>query len=164
MSDFVLSQILIGVAFCFDLASFQFRDKNKVLVSLACASVFIALHFWLLQAHTAAVITFIAALRFLTATVTRSTLLMFVYLGLILCSALFTYAGVLTILVTVSSCVSTWGAFRASDRRFRQLMMITATIMIVHIMAQRRCPFVLLQLFFLGSNLAGYYRYYVKRG
>ena len=115
MSDFMLSQILIGIAFCFDLASFQFRDKNKVLVSLACASVFIALHFWLLQAHTAAVITLIAALRFLAATITRSTLLMFVFLGLILGSALSTYAGLLTILVTVSSSLSTWGAFRASD-------------------------------------------------
>jgi hypothetical protein len=159
----MLSQILIGIAFCFDLASFQFRDKNKVLVSLACASVFIALHFWLLQAHTAAVITIIAALRFLTATVTRSTLLMFVYLSLILGSALATYAGLLTILVTVSSCLSTWGAFRASDKRFRQVMMITATIMIVHNTLAQTPAGVLLELFFLGSNLVGYYRYYVKR-
>jgi hypothetical protein len=163
MSDFMLSQILIGFAFCFDVASFQFRDKQKVLICLAGASVLIALHFWLLQANTAAVITVIAALRFLSATFTRAIWLMFTFVGLIVSAAALTYAGLLTILVTVSSLLSTWGAFRASDRVFRLVMMTTALIMIVHNTLAQTPAGVLLEIFFLSSNLFAYYRYYLRR-
>ena len=48
LSAYTLSQILIGIAFCFDLASFQFREKKRVLLCLCLACLLISAHFWLL--------------------------------------------------------------------------------------------------------------------
>ena len=163
MTDFMLSQVLIGFAFCFDIASFQFRSKYKVLLCLTCATSLIAVHFWLLEATSAAVIAAICAIRFLSAAITRSFWLMLVFLALIVGSAYITYAGTLTILVTMASCLSTWGAFRASDKLFRQIMMVSAVLMMTHNGLANTPAGVLLEVFFFGSNAVAYYRYYLRR-
>ena len=163
MTDFMLSQVLIGVAFCLDLASFQFRSKYKVLLCLTCATSLIACHFWLLEATSAALIAAICAVRFLSAAATRSGWLMLVFLVLIVGSAYFTYAGALTILVTTASCVSTWGAFRATDKLFRQIMMVSAVLMMVHNGLANSPAGVLLEIFFFSSNALAYYRFYLRR-
>ena len=53
MSDFVLSQVLIGVVFVIDLASFQFRNRRHVLACLSTAAFLIGVHFVLLETWTA---------------------------------------------------------------------------------------------------------------
>jgi hypothetical protein len=116
MSDFVLSQALIGVVFFIDLASFQFRDRRRVLICLGTAALLIGVHFWLLEAWTAAIAGFIAAARFLTAIFTSSKRLLGFFLLAVLVNAAWSYAGLLTILATLGSLLSTTAAFLAADR------------------------------------------------
>jgi hypothetical protein len=151
---------MIACAFCFDLASFQFQRKQHVLICLGIASILIGLHFWLLQATTAALVTFIAATRFFTATVTRAPVLMYLFILAIIGVSASTWQGLLSLLVMCSACLSTWAAFRASNRGFRQAMMVTASLMIVHNTLAGSPGGVALELFFLGSNLVAYYRFY----
>ncbi len=48
----------------------------------------------------------------------------------------------------------------ASDKRFRELMMLGIAIWIVHNILAGSPGAVVLETFFLGSNLVGYYRFY----
>ena len=163
VDSFYLSQCLIGIAFCFDLASFQFREKRRVLVCLSAASLLIAAHFWLLGAATAALIAVIATVRFMVAIVSHARWLVALFLSLIGIAAVLSWAGAPTVLVTLASAFSTVGAFQSSDRRFRLLLMVSTLLMIAHNTLVFTPAGILLELFFLGSNLVGYYRHY-RRG
>jgi hypothetical protein len=163
MSDFVLSQALIGVVFFIDLASFQFRDRRRVLICLGTAALLIGVHFWLLEAWTAAIAGFIAAARFLTAIFTSSKRLLGFFLLAVLVNAAWSYAGLLTILATLGSLLSTTAAFLAADRAFRQMMMVSSLVWIVHNILAFTPAAVVLETFFLGSNVFAYYRFYIRR-
>lgn len=163
MSDFVLSQILIGIVFFVDLASFQFRHRSHVLLCLAIAGFLIGVHFWLLEAHTAAILGWIASLRFLTAIFSRSRWLLLLFLSAVLLNAAFTWAGVLTLLAAGGSLLSTTASFLARDREFRLLMMCSSLVWIAHNVLAVTPAAVILESFFLGSNILGYYRFYAGK-
>ncbi len=163
MSAFLLSQLLVGVVFFFDLASFQFREKRKVLGCLVFSALLMGIHFYLVEAYTAAVLGFIAAARFLTAMFTTSRWLLALFLGLVFCNAVISFAGLTTLLATLGATVTTTASFLASDRRFRELMAFGIVIWIVHNTLVGSPGAVALETFFLGSNLVGYYRFYLRR-
>lgn len=160
MSDYVLSQALVAVVFVFDLASFQFRDKRLVLVCLAFSALLLGGHFYLVEAYTGAVLGFVAAARFITAIFTSARWLYFVFLSLVLINGVLSYVGLTTVLATIGSLLSTTAAFSGTDRRFRQGMMLASLFWIVHNILVGSPGAVILETFFLGSNLVGYYRYY----
>ena len=162
MSAFVLSQLLIGVAFLIDLASFQFRERCYVLMCLAAAACLIGVHFWLLDAYTAAFLGFLAALRFITALFSRSPLLLMLFLGVVLVNAVLTWVGVMSLLATVGSLISTTAAFLHSDRGFRIMMMIASLFWIAHNAVAQSPAAIALESFFLLSNLVGYYRHHLR--
>ena len=162
MSDFLLSQLLVGVVLVFDLASFQFREKRKVLGCLVFSALFMGWHFYLVEAYTASALGFIAALRFLTAMFTHSRWLLALFLSLVMANAVISYAGLITVLATTGAVITTTASFLASDRRFRLLMMVGIAVWIVHNVVAGSPGAVLLESFFLGSNMLGYYRFYVR--
>ena len=49
MTPFILSQILIGIAICFDLISFQLKERGKILGCLLVSCTLIGIHFALLE-------------------------------------------------------------------------------------------------------------------
>lgn len=164
MSAFVLSQLLIAIAFFFTFASFQFRDKRYSLACLSVAACLISVHFYLLETYTAALLVLIAALRFLCAIFWQSKQLMYLFLAMVASSTVLTWAGLLTVLVASATTINTIAAFRGSDRVFRLAMMAASSIMLVHNLLAQSPAAVALELVFLGSNLVGYYRFYVQRG
>ena len=89
--------------------------------------------------------------------------LVVLFLAMIVVTAISTYSGLLTILVSLSSTLSTMGAFQSSDRRFRLLLMGSTVLMVLHNLLVFTPAGVFLELFFLGSNLVGYYRHYLRR-
>lgn len=162
MSSFLLSQLLVGVAFFFDLASFQFREKRKVLACLVFSALLLGFHFYLVEAYTAAVLGFIAAARFITAMFTSSRWLLALFLGLVLGNAVISFTGIATVLATLGATITTTASFLASDRRFRELMAVGIVIWIAHNALVGSPGAVVLETFFLGSNIVGYYRFYLR--
>ena len=162
MSDFALSQILVGVAFLFDMASFQFREKRHVLACLVTSAALLGWHFYLIEAYTAAVLGFIAAARFLTAIFTHSRWLLGLFLALVFANAFLSFNGIVTVLATTGAVITTTASFLASDRHFRLLMMVGIAVWIVHNALVGSPGAVALECFFLGSNLVGYYRFYIR--
>ena len=163
MSDFVLSQLLVLVVLCFDLASFQFREKRKVLACLVFSGALMGWHFYLVEAYTASALGFIAAFRFLTAIFTHSRWLLGFFLSLVMINAVVSYAGLITVLATTGALITTTASFLASDKRFRELMMLGIAVWIVHNVVAGSPGAVVLETFFLGSNMLGYYRFYIRR-
>lgn len=160
VSDFALSQLLIGVVFVFDLASFQFRKREHVLLCLISASVLIGVHFWLLDAHSAAILVWIAALRFFSSLFSRSRLLLGFFISLVIICGYWTWDGPLTALSVLASLMSTTSAFLAGDRAFRKMMMLASGLWIVHNALAGSPAAVLLEIFFLGGNVVGYLRHF----
>ncbi|MEE4135689.1 MAG: YgjV family protein [Desulforhopalus sp.] len=54
MSLFALSQILVGIAICFDFLSFQFKERGRIVGCLLVSCTLISIHFMLLDHWTAA--------------------------------------------------------------------------------------------------------------
>ena len=164
MSAFALSQLLIGVAFVIDMASFQFRQKRHVLMCLAFAASLIGTHFLLLEIYTAAVLGFVAAARFITALFTQSRRLYLVFVAAVLINAWFTWAGLLSALGTLGALLSTTAAFSGTDQRFRLVMMASSIIWVLHNSLAGSPAALALECVFLGSNMVGYYRFYLRPG
>jgi hypothetical protein len=162
MSDFLLSQILVAVVLCFDLASFQFREKRRVLACLVFSALLLGIHFALIGAQTAAVLGFIGALRFATAIFSHARWLLYLFLSLVLINAVYSYVGLITVLATIGALITTTAAFFGSDKQFREGMMLGTLVWIAHNAMVGSPGAVVLETLFLGSNLVGYYRYYLR--
>jgi hypothetical protein len=162
VTDFLLSQLLVGVVFCFDVASFQFREKRHVLSCLVFSALLLGIHFALLGAQTAAILGFIAAARFSVAIFSHARWWMYLFLSLVIVNGILSYAGLLTLFATVGGLITTTAAFMPTDRQFREYMMVGTLVWIAHNAMAGSPAAVVLEIFFLGSNLVGYYRFYLR--
>jgi len=162
MSHFLLSQILIGIAICFDMMSFQFKDRKKIIICFFCASVLIGLHFALLEQYTAAGLVFISAIRFITSIFTTSKKFMSVFL--LACGAVtfFTYSGILSILSYLGASINTVASFCKEDKQLRQIMIVGTFFWLVNNYFANSPAAVFMEILFLCSNFIGYYRHYIK--
>jgi len=162
MSNFLLSQILIGFAICFDLMSFQFKERKKIVLCFFCASVLIGVHFALLEQYTAAGVVLITAIRFLTSIFTTSKKMLSVFLVSYTVVTVVTYAGLLSLLTYGASMISSVASFCKDDKFLRQLMLISTIIWVVHNYLANSPAAVVMEILFICSNSIGYYRHYIK--
>jgi hypothetical protein len=156
MTHFVISQILVAIAFCFDLASFQFKHRKHILFCIVISASLISTHFILLDRTTAGLIGYVSTVRFGISYFTTSTKIM--YLCMIASTSVFlaTYTDPISILAIGGALVGTWASFRANDRTLRKGIWLTHNYLV------KTPTAVGLEIFFLGSNLVGYYRYYIR--
>ncbi len=163
LPPFYVSQLLAGVAICFDLLSFQFKERRRIIACLIVSCLLIASHFALLGHWTAAGLGLLAALRFITSFFTTSKKMMVLFICTAILVAVFTFHGVLSILSCFGSIFGTMGSFCREDKRLRQVMLIATSLWLVHNCLAGTPAAVLMEVLFIGSNLVGYYRYYCRR-
>lgn len=162
MSVFFLSQLLIGIAIIFDLASFQFKERRHIVGCLCIAGVLISSHFILLQQYTAAGLMMVAVIRYFLSIFTTSKLIMLIF---IICSLLLTtltYTGVVSLLSCIGAVIQTVAAFNQNDKKLRQLMIVGTSFWLFHNYLVESPMAVIMEALFIGSNLVGYYRFYIK--
>ncbi len=162
MDSFVLSQIVIGIAICFDILSFQFKDRKKVLICLLISCILIGTHFILLQQWTATGLAFLAIFRYLVCLKTTSKAIMWIFIALSVTIAAVTYGGVLSIISCLGSIFGAAGAFSKKDKQLRQFMFIGTALWLLNNILLGSPAAVLMETLFLGSNIVGYYRFYMK--
>ena len=162
MTPFILSQILIGIAFLFDLASFQFKKREITLSFFAAAALLIAVHFFLLGHVTAGLIAGLSALRFLVSIFTTHQYVMYVFLLLMGGVAISTFDGIEDLFILSMGVLSTIGAFQKDEKRLRHFMMPASLSIITHNILIWSPAAILLETFFLLSNLVSYYRFYIR--
>jgi len=162
MSLFVISQILIGFAICSDIASFQFKKKSHILCCLLVSCTLISIHFLCLGHMTAAMLGVIVAFRFITSIFSTSKKLMFLFIGATLLTTILTYQGTLSILGCLGATMGTIASFSEQDKRLRQLMLICTSFWVVHNYLAGSPGAVIMEILFIGSNIVGYFRYYIR--
>lgn len=162
MSDFLLSQILIGIAICTDTISFQFKDRNKIVACLLISCTLISAHFMLLGHWTATCLALVAALRFATSLFSTSKKLMALFIIATIVVSIVTYQGLLTIIGCSGALFGTVASFCKEDKLLRQLMLIGTILWIVHNFLAGSPGAVLMEAIFISSNLVGYFRFYIR--
>jgi hypothetical protein len=162
LSNFFLSQILIGFAIGVDTLSFQFKERTKILACLVVSALLISSHFMLLEHWTAALLGGLSVARYLSSVFTTSRSVMWIFLITIVAITGFSYEGMLSVLGCIATSTTTIAAFRKDDKRLRQLMLIGTMIWIVHNYLAGSPAAVLMETIFIVSNLVGYFRYYIK--
>lgn len=162
MSLFTLSQILVGMAICSDILSFQLKKREHIVGCLLVSCVLISLHFVCLGHWTAASLGFVAAARFITCLFSTSRIFLGFFIAVTVIVSAVTYEGLLSVLGCMGSTFSTMASFSEEDKRLRQLMCVSTCIWIIHNCFAGSPGAVLLEIFFLSSNLVGYFRYYIR--
>ncbi|CAM3724690.1 YgjV family protein [Parendozoicomonas haliclonae] len=162
MTDFLLSQILAGIAICFDMLSFQFKDRKKLLGCLFCACILLSTHFALLEQWTAAGMLLISTCRYFTSIFTTSKKAAAVFIVASLTTTFFTFNGITSVLSCSASVLQTTAAFNKNDKTLRLLMMAGICLWITHNTLVQSPMAVVVEVLFMASNLVGFYRYYLR--
>ena len=162
LSNFILSQILIGVAICIDILSFQFKERKNILACLVVSTVLISSHFMLLGHWTAAFLGLLAVARYSSSMFTTSGRVMWIFLTIIFAISVFSFEGLLSVLSCVATVFTTIAAFSKDDKHLRILMLIGTMIWIAHNYLAGSPGAVLMEAIFTVSNLVGYFRYYIR--
>ena len=163
MDYYTISQVLVAVAIVFDLLSFQFKDRKHVVTCLSVAGCLISTHFYLLDAITAACIMGIATFRYMTSYFTTHSYVRNLFLCLNVVSLIATYQSFTSIISFIGSSLQTIGAFSRNDREMRLIMMVGTLVWLVHNVVVNSPMAIVMEIVFLVSNLAAYYRFYLKR-
>ncbi len=122
----------------------------------------ISLHFMCLDHWTAACLGLIAAARFIVILFSTSKLFMGFFIDVTVIVSVLTYEGLLSILGCTGSIFGTAASFSKGDKSLRQLMSICTIIWIIHNCLAGSPGAVLMEIFFLCSNLVGYFRFYIN--
>lgn len=162
MSLFVLSQLLVGLALCTDVLSFQFKKRKHIISCLMISCVLISSHFMILGHWTAAGLGLVATVRFATSLFSTSKKFMYLFLGATWVISFLTYEGVLSIIGCSASTFGTVASFCRADRQLRQLMFVCSSLWVVHNLLAGSPGAVILEIFFISSNVVGYYRFYIR--
>ena len=163
MTPFILSQILVAVAICFDLLSFQFKERPKIITCLIISCVLISCHFALLGLWTATGLGLLATVRFLASLFTTSKKVMGLFMFASIAISLVSFHGILSVLSCLGSLFGTAGTFCKDDKRLRQIILIGTSLWLIHNILAKSPTAVLMEALFISSNLVGYYRFYLKR-
>ncbi|MFC1235944.1 YgjV family protein [Vibrio sp. F74] len=163
MSAFFLSQVLVSIAIGFDLMSFQFKERKKIVACLFCAGILISSHFILLEQWTAASLMVIATTRYLMSVFSTSSKLKYLFCSASVLATFITYAGLVSVLSCLGSIFQTVAAFNKDDRRLRELMVVGTTFWLFHNYLVGSPTAVIMEVLFISSNLIGYYRHYYRK-
>lgn len=163
LSPFLISQALVAIAICFDLLSFQFKERTHIIACLIISCILISCHFAVLGHWTATGLGFLATLRFLASLFTTSKKVMGLFMCASVAVAIFSFSGILSVLSCLGSLFGTAATFCKNDKRLRQILLVGTSLWLVHNVLAESPTAVLMEALFITSNLVGYYRFYLKR-
>ncbi|KAF1074848.1 hypothetical protein MKHDV_02400 [Halodesulfovibrio sp. MK-HDV] len=118
MSFYLASQVLVGIAIIFDILSFQFKDRKRIVQCLFVSGILISTHFFLLGHQTAGLLMLVATLRYLTSIFTTSSKAMWVFIGLAITVTAFSYEGVLSFSVCQEQLSTQLGRFQKTTNAY----------------------------------------------
>jgi hypothetical protein len=163
VTPFILSQILIGIAFLFDLASFQFNQRKYTLICFVGAASLISAHYFLLGQNTAGFIIALSATRFLASIFSTDVRLKYLFLLLVTVAGILTFDEIFDLLAIAAGYLATFAVFQPNEKLLRKLMMIS-TVCIITLNIFIFTPVgIVTETFFLSSNLLSYWRFYIKK-
>jgi len=163
IDNFMISQVLIGIAFLFAIASFQFKKREHILVCFFILMLLIGAHYYFLGQITALWIYLFGALRIFIAIFTTNKRWMFILAVGIVGVFILTYTKALDFIILAASLIFNFGAFQENDKRLRRFELVGAQFVVLYNLLIFSPAMVSFELFMIASNIIGYYRYYIKK-
>ena len=162
MTVYTLSQVLVGIAICLNILAFQCKDRRTIILILLLSCSLVAAHYMLLGFWTAASLLLLSMARLAVGlfTVSKIWMALFVLASLVLTAM--TYHGWLSVLSGSAVALSTIASFSEKDRHMRLTFMAAACLWFVHNWFAGSPVAMGNDVLFLGSNLVGYYRFYIR--
>ncbi len=137
LTQYIFSQIIGGIAFIFFAASFWHKNRKVVLILEVIECVFYAIHYFLINAYTGAVVNIIGMIRSwlfiykgknkFFSSLWLPTILILLYL----LNCIFTWVGPISIIPTVAAiifCLSIWQNNTKTIRRFGVVVLMLSFI------------------------------------
>lgn len=160
---FLLSQIFAWIAIIADIFSFQFKERKKIILFFMIAAVCIAIHYLLLDRVLAACLLGAGIVRFFVSYHSTQSYWIYIFISIFGVSSFLFYKDIYDIVVFVAMSLITVGVFQKNDKHLRQFMMCGTSLVILYNFLIFSPVGVLLESIFLGSNLVGYYRHYIRK-
>lgn len=160
---FIISQILVWIAIFTDFLSFQFKERKNVLGILTLSSFLIALHYWLLWEMNAFYLMLISTISFLVSSFTHNKKIMILFFILYLIPIVINYTWLVDIVLFISLYIMLFAKFMKDDKFVRLFIMLATLFTITFNILVFTPVWVLLEVLFLGSNMLGYYKHYIKK-
>ena len=158
MTPFLWSQIVAACAFLMGLISYQFRQRQSVLMCLTGLALLNSCHFLLLDRLTPAVIMLLTGTRYVTAMYTQRRILVFLFLVAAVVTLLLTWNGPLNLLALAGVFCGTIGSFQKSDPVMRLCFMNGNCCWLIHNLLAGTPVATVMEASFLASNILGYWR------
>ena len=160
---FLASQILAGIAIIADFFSFQFKERQKIIICFIIAASCIGLHYLLLERYSAALIVSLGIIRFFIAYKSTWKYWKYIFIGLFSLTTFLFFKDWFDLVILVGMALVTIAVFQKDDKKLRLIMMSGTSCIIFYNFLIFSPIWVLLESLFLGSNILGYYRYYLSK-
>jgi hypothetical protein len=162
-NSFIISQILVWIAIFTDFLWFQFKERKKVLLVLTLSVLLIALHYLFLNELNAFYLMMISMVSFLVSSFTYNKKIMMLFFVLYLFPIILNYTSWLDVILFIARYLMLIAIFLKNDKHLRILFMWATCFTIIFNILVFTPVWVLLEVIFLGSNILGYFKHYIKK-
>ena len=160
---FFASQIFAGLGLLFWVASFQFKKRQYIIGLLIVGMVCVALQFIFLERYVWAAIIWIWIVRYITSLYYPRPFFIPIFIVISALVTAYFWKDMYDILPFLSATINTIWIFQVKDKNLRKIMMLSPPILILYYFFIFSPVGILLETIFLGSNILGYYRYYINK-
>lgn len=157
---FLISQALVGIALCVDIASFQVKERRHVVTLFAVSCAFISVHLVLLEHLAGALVVALSGLRFFVSRYTTHPAAILPLGALSILAVLSTYTFWGDFILLSSTVFAVTASLQKSDLVLRILMFATTLHVVTYYVLVGSPVAVGMELVFLSSNIVGLWRHY----
>ena len=146
----IIAQLLGFLALCAGIYAFSRKDDQQLRAGQAVQSFILALHFYLLDANSAAAIALLAGVRNSISLYKNIQNVAVVFLLIYIFVGFYTYEQLIDVLPVLSALLGTTAIFYLSGIRMRILMMLSTSLWIIHNVVVGSVGPLLMELFILA--------------
>ena len=155
---YIFSQILVVVYYLLYSGTFQLKEKNKILFFGIFATLLSGLSYLLLQAYTGIAMCFVAIIRNIWFSKSKSKKsLILIYLITLLLS-IFSYQNIFSILNILATIIYTYSLWQESSKKYKMLGILVNGLMIIYDAYIKSVMGVFFMLVSFISAIIGYYK------
>ncbi len=166
--EFVIAQVIGGVALLLSVISFQQKDRSKILFIQIFSTIFYSLHFFLLTAFTGAAMNIITVLRSYVfyqkekKDWANKKAWLYFFLILILIGCAVTWRSIWSIFPTMALAIGTIAYWQNNPKDVRAISLLSRPLWIIYSIYYMSIPGIMVELIIGTSTIIAIYRIDIK--
>ncbi len=160
---FLFSQIFAGIALLFDIFSFQFKKRKKILLCFVVSGFCLMTHYFLLNKITTGFIFLVVTIRYITSYFSSNKKFIYLFIFINTCILFYFYKEFYDLISYIGITITTIAIFQIDNKKLRKITMCGTSFILLYDILIFTPMGILAEIVFLSSNIIGYYRYYIKK-